>query len=210
MKKLLFILLLLIGSLTARADEKADALLAKMSATMRGWKSYRVEFALRADPSQQQVMGSYVVSGQRYRLAAAGREVFSDGTLKYEVNPEDKEVVIDKINPKDRSILSNPTKIFDFSSEIFNSSYAGQVTRNGRKCDRVVLSPRGDDHGITQVSLLLDAANGLPAGLDYLLDGVSEPVEIDITDVKQITAPADGDFRFDKAKFKGYEIIDFR
>ncbi len=209
MKKILFISLILLCT-AAHADERSKALLTKMGAAIRGWKQYQVEFTLHAGEASKPIPGNFKVSGQKYYLSVEDREVYCDGTIKYEVNRTDKEVTVDQVDPKDKSILANPTRAFDFSDDVFTHSYGGQTTFGGKKCDVVILRARSADDPILEIKLMLDAASGLPAAVSYRMENVSEPVQIDVTSIKPAEVLPESQFRFDRSKYKGYEVIDFR
>jgi hypothetical protein len=210
MKKSVLIYLVLFAALTASADDKSSALLSKMAATIGGWKSYRVEFSLKADDAAKPVAGDYTVSGRTYHMQAGGNELFGDGKLKYQVDHANREVTVDRVDPADRSIMADPTRIFEFSDASFSHAYAGQQTWRGRRCDSVKLTAKESGSPLSAITLMIDAGTGLPAGLSYKVEGVSQPVEIDVIRIAPLADTADAGLKFDKSRYKGYEIMDFR
>ncbi len=200
----------MLSAAAAHADTRSTELLGGMAAKIGGWKQYRVEFMLRADPGAKAVAGNYVVSGRRYRLSVEDREVYGDGTTKYEVNKTDREVLVDRVDPGDKSILSNPTDVFRFSDDVFTHNYSGAVTYAGRKCEKVTLRPKDAGSAVTGIDLWLDARTMLPVAVSYRMEGVSTPVSIDVTAIVPLQSVAEGELRFDRSKYRGFEVIDFR
>ncbi len=196
---------LLLACLTmssAVADTRSTQIIERMGATIKGWKNYAVEFRLEAS---QQVEGRYVVGGERYYLQVEQTEVYCDGRTRWEVNNAYREVTIDRVDPKDKSILSNPTQVFDFPDAAFSHTFGG-IERGG---EAIVLTPKNSGN-IQQIKLLVDPASGLPKAVEYRLDQASEPIRIEVVSIgPEANLPASR-FIFDKAKYPGFEIIDFR
>ncbi len=210
MRRFLIIAIMLFSALAADADVRSSEVLGKMAAAIKAMKSYRVDFTLYADRTAKGVKGSYTVSGESYRVEAGGAEVFSDGKVRYEVNPVDMEVAIDEVNPSDNTIMGNPVRVFDFPADTFYHTYGDAAVVDGRAVDIVNVFPRGEASGVVQITLRIDASTRLPVQISYRLEGVSSPVKVDIDSVKPVSGNVEQLFRFDRSKYKSYEIIDFR
>ncbi len=210
MKKILAIIALCFVCAAAHADDRSRALLDKMGGQIASWKQYTVEFSLQPDPSSPVITGACSVSGQRYKMSVAGREVYGDGATRWEVNPTDREVIVDRADPADQGVLANPTAIFSFPDALFTHSYTGETKVAGRKCEVVQIRPRDGKTPVGSVTLSIDSQSGLPVALSYRLSGVSATVEVKIVKIAPLTALPAGGLRFDRNSYKGYEVVDFR
>lgn len=194
----------------AFADGNSTAIIAKLSSLFGGYKNYEVQFTAKVDDGAGSVPGRYVVSGDRYYITVEDRQVYSDGKQKYEVNDTDREVTIDVINPKDKDLLSNPTRAFEFVDGSYTHTYKGETTYAGKKCAVVVLKPVAVGAPIQEITLMVDATSGQPVGVRYRIEGVTSPVEVTVRKITQLPSVSQSMFTFDKNRHKGYEIIDFR
>lgn len=211
MKKIFVLLslgLLAALPLFSQTEDKAAALLSRLSANITALGDYRVEFGV--DAEGREVRGSYIVSGQKFRIVTPEFEVIGDGESRYEVNHEILEVVVDVMDTTEMNILVNPIKAFEFADESFVPSYAGEIEIGGRFCDIVELKPAGEDTAITGVRLYLGRDNGLPLRLEYGLDGIDEKVCVTVSSFGKDPDIKPADFSFDKSAYKDYEIVDFR
>ncbi len=208
MKKLLVVLLVSLSAVVARADARSSELLARLQQTLKSYKGYEVAFSGYAF-GLDAVAGRCVVSGDKYYLSLMGVEVFSDGKLKYEVYPQTREVHINKVDPKDRDISSNPAKAFDYLDGFFTHSYLGTETYRGVKCEAVELRPTKTAF-YKALKLYIDSSTGLPAGVVYNNEISAESIDVKITKLAELKTVDPGVFAFDKSKYKDYDVIDFR
>lgn len=211
MKKIVaisFCFMLVVLPSFCRADDKAVGLLSQLSANIAALDDYRVEFMVEAENRQTQ--GSYIVSGQKFRIITPEFEVISDGESRYEVNHEILEVIVDAMDTSEVNILINPVKAFEFAENSFAPSYVGETEIDGRFCDLVELKPLGEEPTITRVKLYLGRDSGLPVRLEYGIDGIDDDVSVSVSSFRNDPDIKSSDFSFDKSAYKDYEIVDFR
>lgn len=203
--------MLCLTAVVAGADERSSALLDRLSSLIGGYGNYRVEFTVYVlGLAPQQIEGYYLVNGDKYYITVEDREIYCDGKLKYEVSGADREVTLDRVDPADRNILSNPTRAFEFLDGAFTHAYRGEATADGKRCDEVVLHPSDKTLGLSEVTLDVDRATGLPVRLSYRLEGSDAPIGIGIDRIVPGAAADPAVFVFDRSRYKGFEIIDFR
>ena len=190
------------------ADDKTVALLSQLSTNISSLGDYRVDFEVTAEGRQME--GSYMVSGQKFRIITPDFEVISDGESRYEVNHEIAEVIVDVMDTSEVNILINPVKAFEFAESGFASSYVGETEVDGRLCDLVELKPLGEEPTITRVKLYLGRDSGLPVRLEYGIDGIDDDVSVSVSSFRNDPDIKSSDFSFDKSAYKDYEIVDFR
>ncbi len=195
-------------SIIAQADEKSEALLGALARKVAAWGDYRVEFSVTID--DQKLVGSYEVSGGSYHMVTPDIELYCDGTTKWEVNLLDREVAIDRVDPNDRTVMGNPTRLFDFMDGSYTHRYLGAALIDGVACERIELkeTAAGGDSGQT-IDVFLSTATGLPARVGYTIGFMSTEATVDVVSITpRITL--DAAFKYDPARYPGYEIIDFR
>lgn len=207
MRKLIVIIAALLLSCNLFADAKSEELLRALQNRVDTFGDYRVAFRVTVDG--QSMEGTYEVSGNSYRISTADAEVFCDGTTRWEVNIPDREVLIDRIDPSDRTILGNPTRMFDFLDGSYTHSYVGRATLKDGPADKIELTETiGGEQD--RLAVYLNSDTGLPSRISYFLDNLNTDAVVDIESI-QPRATFDGsEFIFDPARYEGFEMIDFR
>lgn len=208
MKKIFLILALLPLAFTAKADENSRGILDRMAANMAEYENYRIDFTASSKGMITSVGGMYTVSGDKYHIKIQRQEQFSDGKTRWEINPSDKEVIIDHMDLNNRNILNNPTRAFKFAPDEFASTYLGTETVNGIPCHVIQLESLGRMYGIGLVKLHVGISADLPVQVSYDFEG--ERLNISIDKFTGLPSIDPAMFEFDASKYKGYEVIDFR
>lgn len=211
-KRIILPLALLVAVFTARADGNAWEIIGRMAANMTEYGDYRMDFTASAK-GMHDVGGMYIVSGDSYYMKVQKQEQFSDGVSRWEVDPSNKEVIIDRVNLDERNILLNPTKAFDFAADEFDARYMGVETVNGIRSHAIELMPTGKLGGIGVVTLYVSVAAEIPVAVSYDFEGERLTVRVDkFTAVAEVENGGGlaAQFVFDPEKYQGYEIIDFR
>jgi outer membrane lipoprotein-sorting protein len=219
MKKIILLLAAIPMSISAFADEKSQVLLTALSQKVAGWGDYRVEFSVSID--SEPLAGSYEVSGASYRVETPDIDLFCDGTTRWEVNRLDREVAIDRVDPTDRTVMGNPTRLFDFLDGSYTHRYVGTALINGISCERIELretalmagrssdTSGGSTAGQT-IDVYLSTSTGLPVRVGYTIGLMSTQAAIDIVRITPRITLDRAAFAFNPARYTGFEIIDFR
>ena len=210
MKRILFVIAAtVLSAASAAADEKSDALLGALAQKTASWGDYRVEFTVSIDADT--VAGSYEVSGDSYHLTTPDMELYCDGITKWEVNLLDREVAIDSVDPTDRTVMGNPTRLFDFLDGSYSRRYIGPALIDGTACERIELkeTTAGSAEGQT-IDLYLSAATGLPVRVGYTIGFMSTEATVDVVSITPRIALDRAAFSYNAGRYPGYEIIDFR
>lgn len=205
-KTILTIAAVMAAAVNLFADGKSDEILKTLQKKVTDFGNYRVEFSVAVDG--QSLKGLYEVSGESYRIVTPDMEVYCDGRTKYEVSLLDEEVMVDSVNPNDRTIMGNPTRLFDFLDGSYTHKYVGKALANGINCDEVELRETAAKEG-EKLNAFISSSTGLPVRLVYWLDNLNTDAVVDIVKITpRITI--DKAFGFDPARFEGFELIDFR
>ena len=189
------------------SDEKSAALLERISAAFKSYGNYEVQFTVSAD-GMDDMSGYYLVSGDKYRISIPGGEHLSDGTVRYEISHDNKEVIIDNADLGSSNLFTNPSRAFEFAGDQFESRWLRSETISGIECDVVSLLPLSRAYGNMAVTLYVDSASGLPTAVIYDYDG--QTISIAITGIKRLDSADPLAFVFNRADYADYEVIDFR
>lgn len=205
MKKIILTLTALALSLNAFADMKSEELLRVLQKKVAALGDYRVAFTVTIDG--RSVKGTYEVSGDSFHIITDDTEVFSDGKTKYEVNKLDKEIQIDEVDPNDRTILGNPTRMFDFLDGSYTHRFMSKATLKDGEADKLELTGtlKGD-----KMSVYLNTKTGMPSRISYYMGNLNTDAVVDIENITPGAAIDHGGFVFDPARYAGFEFIDFR
>lgn len=203
MKKLILTLAAVAAAANLSADSRSDEILRALRAKVDALGNYRVEFSLEV--AGQTLKGNYVVSGESYRLSTPGTEVYCDGNVRYEVNLTDREILVDRIDPADRTILGNPTGLFDFLDGSYTHRHLGKTMVNGVSADEIELISDNE-----KLRAFVGTASGLPVRIAYRLEAIGTDAVVDILSITPNVAVDKSDFAFDRARYAGFETIDFR
>jgi hypothetical protein len=231
MKRVILTIAAMALSVNAFADGKSQAMLSALAAKVASWGDYRVEFAVTIDG--QSLAGSYEVGGESYRVVTPDIEIYCDGTTRREVNRLDREVAVDRVDPDDRTVLGNPTHLFDFLDGSYTHRYVGVALIDGVKCEHIELTEAigagngnapaagngtgagtsvGTGAGVRagqKIDVFLRAEGGVPVRVVYTMDFMNTGATVDVVRVTPHVT-LDAAFRYDPQRYPGYETIDFR
>ena len=112
MKRSVLLLAALFAVFSVQADNRPQAVLKQLTAALGALEGYSVVFEVHTDGDV--VPGYYEVSGDNYYMHVNGQEVYGDAEFRYEIDPDRKEVVIDRVDLTSHNLLNNPTRAFDF------------------------------------------------------------------------------------------------
>ena len=192
MRKLVLTLFIILGSFSASATSLLEAIERSFAAL----GDYRVTFTVTMDNMVTE--GSYAVSGNDFYITLYGAEYYVADGVKYEVNTERKEIVVDSAESLGGDLLSNPAQGFSTLARDFNQT---DITIDTRKAVR--LSAR--DGGVGDILVVADKDGKLPQMIVYIYDNARMTIVLD-----SIKTLAGGIPRFDRANYPDFELIDMR
>lgn len=195
--------LLCAANVCAQSDDSAKVLIGRLSEKIRAMENYEVEFNVKS--GDQTIKGYYAVSGEKYYISIGDAEVYCDGSARYEVNPQNKEVTVDAVDTKSHNILTNPTRAFDFIDGEFTFATVG--TADG--ATTVKLTSTAENAALGTIFVTIDSTTAQPRSLTYDVDG--DQIVVEIASLDEMVGMVDiSMFTFDKGNYRGYEIVDFR
>ncbi|MBR2429601.1 MAG: hypothetical protein IKB15_06455 [Alistipes sp.] len=200
MRHLFVTLMALCSVVTLSAQDMAREWVDRLNASLGS--RYAFGITVEVGDGDEALYGTLQVEGDSYYMRLADMEVYSDGSLRYEINNARKEVTEDRVNLESRDLLTNPTRAFAFVDEEFDMAL--RFNQN----DEVVgisLTPKDRALGITNINLALLTSGDrvLPAQIEYDYDG----------DIVKITmTPIEGEWtlpRWDEDAYRAYDIVSF-
>ncbi|MBR4995954.1 MAG: hypothetical protein IKY82_07820 [Alistipes sp.] len=199
MRKILTILSLLLSlPLMASNNSDAVALLGRLSKYVGQLGNYEVQFDMNA--GEYSTRGYFRVAGDLYYISVGDAEVYSDGKVRYEVDNQHEEVYIDEVDTKSRNVLDNPTRCFDFAG----TDYLSEVVRRDSGAATIKLVSK-DKSVEGEIYLTIKESTAEPLAIEYRLYDDRFNVKV-CSIAKSKTSPA----KFDRSRYRDYEIIDFR
>ncbi|MCC9136236.1 outer membrane lipoprotein carrier protein LolA [Pontibacter silvestris] len=214
MRKIFFVLLLVmlfVNLANAQQDPKASQILNAMSQKYKAMKTFKATFAQTVENSSSSVKesleGNVLVSGDKYRLQVSGQEVISNGKLLWTYLKDANEVTITESDAEAEAMA--PSKIFDMYKKGYKYAYAGSETMNGAKYDVIELSPEDRKSPIFKVRLYINQKDKSLKSWQMFRDNGSRYTYTIKNFQANPTLTADT-FTFNKANYKGVEVVDLR
>ncbi|MGL5681469.1 MAG: LolA family protein [Marinifilaceae bacterium] len=207
--KFIFTTLILLSTFNVWAQEDAKALLDKAAKKIKDYKAIEILFDVTMENKEENIneshSGKAYMKGNLYRLNLMGVESYFDGKAIYSYMPDIEEVNI-KDPSEDEEEFLNPTTIF----EIHNQGFKQNIQKKEGNIAYIDLIPEKDDKSFSKLVIKLNTAtNTIEQVTSYGKD--NNNVHIKIKSLQEMTPiPADGFFKFDKAKFPNVEVIDLR
>ena len=193
MRKFL-VTILLFATLSAVADERGEMRLERISRHYSSLGNYGLSFVLRVGEGTQH--GEIAVDGNNSYMRVADTEVFVVDSIRYEVRTSTKEIVVDKADAYERELL-NPLNGFSGLKREYNIE---ECEVDGRVAVR--LTPKQSGETIYIITTL----DG--EGISRIRYGAGDSAaELEVINSRRVAKPLP---KFDKERYKGFELIDFR
>ena len=212
MKKYIFSVLIALLSLPVIAQQQqsqAKSILDKTAEAFRKAGGVKADFTVKVitDGLIEGVEhGTIQLKGEKFVLKTSDIITWFDGKTQWSYVQQNEEVTIS--NPTAEEIQSvNPYALITSYKTLFNYRYKGAQTRNGRKGQEIVLTPRqkGDIQSIT----FTVSADYEPIYIGVKLSN-GKTQEFNITSYQTHRNLSSSIFRFDAKKYPNAEIIDMR
>lgn len=216
MKKLnligLIISLFIISNANAQiTDAKANETLNKLSAKMKSFVNYKIEFVYtlenKAEKIKQSKNGTAIIKGDKYSLNVSGQRIICDGKTVWTYIPDADEVQINNVNLKDDDAL-NPSKLFSTYEKNYKAKLIKEVNQAGVLTQIIDLTPiKGK--AFFKVRLTIDKTKMQIISTEiYNKNGSTYMYKVNkfLSNLKI----SDAEFTFKASDFPGVEINDMR
>ncbi|MEI7896062.1 MAG: outer membrane lipoprotein carrier protein LolA [bacterium] len=194
-------------SFSQAKDAKATALLDEVSKKAKAYKSIRVDFSYSMENAKAKIneekTGTLLVSGDKYKMAAAGQTVICDGKTIWTYIKESNEVQVNALENKDDAMT--PSKLLTS----YNSNYKSKIIKSSDPSTETIELIPNTSKNFTKAILGIDKAKKQVKSFT-LYDKSGNTFTYTIKTYLTDTPVTDADFTFDAKKFPGVEVIDMR
>ena len=199
MRGLIISVVAMLSAVAAMAQDGAAWWVERLDATLGERYAMKIEVEMMGE---EPIEGIFMVDGQDYYITIGIMEVYGDGSRRYEVNNERKEVTIDSVDLGSVDLLTNPTHAFDFVDEEFRSELVSYSATAGV----LRLVPRDSALGISEIEVAMrrDGERVVPTRVTYDYGGDSISIELTAVAWSERGLP-----RWDKNEYRAYDIVSF-
>ena len=188
-------------------DPKAIALLEEVSVKAKASKSIKVDFSFTMENAKAKIneekTGTLLVSGDKYKMTAAGQTVICDGITIWTYIKESNEVQVNSLDNKDDALT--PSKLLTS----YNSNYKSKILKSLDPTIELVELIPNTGKNFTRAILGIDKAKKQVTSFK-LFDKSGNTFTYKFKTYLTDTQVANSDFTFDAKKFPGVEVIDMR
>ncbi len=213
MKRLLSLLIISLVSfqLFSQVDQKAKAVLDKVSEKTKNYPSINAtfEFIMQNDAAglKESNEGSLILQKDKYKLMLSGIEIYSDGKSQWTYMKDAGEVNVNNAETGDDEAI-NPATIFTIYEKGFKNTYLGEFTSGSKKTHKVELVPTNKMEFTRLIIEIDQATNQIMNAKMFGKDGNVYTIKVK-TMVTTNNYPA-STFTFDPKKNPGVDVIDMR
>ncbi|AMA48687.1 hypothetical protein AX766_12765 [Flavobacterium covae] len=208
MKKIIALLLVLTSfTFQAQNEAKAKALLDKVAAKVKSFKTIRVDFKYNLQNTKEGInqdnKGSVALSGNKYLLNFLGVTKICDGTKVYTISKEDEEISIAKVGNEEEA--DTPAKMLTFFNKGFKYNWDISQTIKGKKIQYIKLIPIGSKDDRKQILVGVDLSTQLIYNT-ITLNKNGTKVTLLVDSLKTNETLPKNYFTFVKSKYPNYYI----
>lgn len=211
MKKLLSLLLISTSVFAfSQVDTKAKAILDKVSAQTKDYKTVVVEFSLNitspeGNPINQK--GKAYLKGDKYYLSLPDQEVFCDGNNVWTYIKDENECYLTAVDESDKNAIK-PSELLTVWEKGFDYKYSQETTFQGKAVHEIFLYPKNKKESkFHTVIVRIDKEKNEVVFVHIKgKDGVH--MKYNLLKLDPNTPINDTQFTFNKAKYPGVKIIE--
>ncbi len=215
MKKIaVYALLLILGthSLSAQtSDANAVKLLKAVSQKYSAFKTMQMDLALTVEnletKSKDTKNGKASSKGNMFKYELGNQQIFCDGKTMWTYLKDVNEVQIN--NFEKGQDLMTPNDIFKVAEKDFLAYMGEKVTENGKALQIIELTPKNKTMNFSKIKMYIDQTdNSVKKGVVFDKNAIHYTYSI--SNFKSNVEMTDANFKFDKTKYPGVEVIDLR
>ena len=198
---------------SAQEDPAADALLSRVSETMKGYSSVHATYVStmidRQSDFEMEQTGEVWLQEEQYHLELGEYTIICDGRTVWTYDPEMGECYVDDADAIAEDGI-DPARMFTIWEEGFKKTLKGEENLDGKTVARVDLNPTGaKDNGYHTIQCFIDKVKWEVVQLVVKgRDGTD--VVYSIGSLVGTGEVPEGAFTFDPAQYPGATIIDNR
>ena len=152
--------------------------------------------------------GTAELQGEAFRMKGDGLEIVSDGTVRWTVDADGRELIIEPVDASATDFISNPARLLANVENAFRTEGSAQEQFQGQTALAYELSPSVSGTGIRRLKLFFSDQTLVGASVE-VKDGTV--TEFSISGMAFSTPGPTADFRFDeKTAGSGWVVTDLR
>ena len=213
LKSGLFFICLFVVPLTnyAQYDSKAEEILDKLSKKYEAIKSYKAEFVCELENPQAKVndkfTGKINVKGSKFTILTGNQEIINNGTTVWTYLKDENEVNISDYSPDNDEIT--PTKIYSIYKSGFKYLYSGEEKTKNGLFDTIELVPENKNKPYFKIKIWVNRKEQTISKWKIFEKNGNRFIYT-VNNFQPNAKLEDAIFSFDKAKYKGVEVVDLR
>jgi outer membrane lipoprotein-sorting protein len=215
MKKLLSTLFV-IAVVSAQAfgqssDPNAVKLLKAVSQKYSAFKTMTMDITLTIEnlesKSKETRTGKVMSKGNMFNLTLGSQQMFCDGKTIWTYLKDVNEVQVN--NFEQGAEIITPNDIFKVAEKDYLAYMGEKITEGGKSIQVVELTPKNKSLNFSKIKMYINTAdNSVVRGVVY--DKSAVHYTYSISNFKSNVELSDSNFKFDKTKYPGVEVIDLR
>jgi outer membrane lipoprotein-sorting protein len=191
-------------------DAKSQGILDKVSAKMKDYKSFYIEFSASIKNTSSGVneteIGKGWVKGSKFYASYGDNTIISNGTKTWTVVKEEKSVYeSDASSDDDESI--NPKKLMTIWETGFKNKYEKEETLNNEKVHVIYLYPKNPKKVDYHTIILYISKDDLELKKAIMKSKDATTMTYSLTKFTANASVEDSKFVFDSKKYPGYTVI---
>lgn len=191
-------------------DAKSQGILDKVSAKMKDYKSFYIEFSAHvkntASGVNESEIGKGWVKGNKFYASYGDNTIISNGTKTWTVVKEEKSVYETDANSGDEDAI-NPKKLMTIWESGFKNKYEKEETLNNEKVHVIYLYPKNPSKVDYHTIILYISKDDLELKKAIMKAKDGTVMTYSLTKFTPNATIEESKFVFDKAKYPGYKVI---
>ena len=211
MKKVLFISLALISGLVFGQDEKAKAILDKVSAKTQAYKTIKVKFKITITPAEGEAVtnsGTAQMKGDKYLVQLDEQDIYCDGKIITTHLKEEDECYTSDMEEVSEDGMVSPNEMLTIWEEGYKYKYVKETSVDGTPAHQIHLYPKdaGKSKFHTIILKIDKAKNEVITVLIKAKDG--SKMKYTLVSLESDTDIPDSTFEFDRSKHPEVECYE--
>ena len=210
----LFILTLLVSAHVSHvqtSDQNAVKLLKSVSQKYSAYKTMQMDVSLTIEnlesKSKETKSGKVSGKGNMFKAEMGNQLIMSDGKTLWTYLKDVNEVQISDFE-QGQGIMS-PNDIFKIAEKDYLVYMGEKVTESGKSLQIIELTPKNKSLSFSKIKMYIDTSdNTVKKGVVYDKNAIHYTYTI--SNFKSNVDMPDSNFKFDKSKYPGVEVIDLR
>ena len=199
-------------SVSAQNDPAAKAILDKVSAKFKTYKTVKSTFTFKTENAAGKTLssknGTVWTKGNKYKVTIVGQEIFCDGVNVWNYDKSSNEVTISKFDNSGSGLT--PQKMFtNFYDKDFLYKLNGEKKQGSKTLQEIELTPTDKTKTYHKVYLYIDKTNKT-INTTKVIEKDQTKHSIIVNTLTPNGAIDDKQFVFDVKKYPGVEIVDNR